>query len=70
MTEHFRNFISGSWIEPANGQYIENVNPACTSDIVGLFPDTDPSELDVAVESAQRGFEDCHGCRHRSVDWS
>ncbi len=58
MTEHFRNFISGSWIEPANGQYIENVNPARTSDIVGLFPDTDPSELDVAVESAQRGFED------------
>ncbi len=57
MAERFRNYIAGAWSEPASGDYVENRNPARTSDLIGLFPDTDPSELDGAVASAQRGFE-------------
>ncbi len=58
MAEKFRNYIAGEWTEPATGEYIENRNPARTSDLIGLFPDTTASELDAAVASAQRGFEE------------
>ena len=57
MAEKFLNYIAGEWTEPATGEYIENRNPARTSDLIGLFPDTGAGELDAAVASAQRGFE-------------
>ncbi len=57
MAEKFPNHIAGEWTAPAGGAYIENRNPARTSDLIGLFPDTDASGLDAAVASAQRGFE-------------
>ncbi len=58
MAEKFLNYIAGEWVEPASGAYIENRNPARTSDLIGLFPDTGAAELDAAVASAQRGFEE------------
>ena len=57
MAEKFPNHIAGAWSAPAGGAYIENRNPARTSDLIGLFPDTEPAELEAAVASAQRGFE-------------
>lgn len=57
MAEKFLNYIAGEWTAPASGEYVENRNPARTSDLIGLFPDTGGSELDAAVASAQRGFE-------------
>ena len=53
----FRNFIAGSWCEPASGEYFENVNPADTSDVIGRFPLSSVADVDKAVESATRGFE-------------
>ena len=57
MAEKFLNYIAGEWTAPPTGAYIENRNPARTSDLIGLFPDTGAEELDAAVASAQRGFE-------------
>ncbi len=57
MAERFSNFVAGAWTPPASGEYFENRNPARTSDLVGLFPDTGPDDLDAAVASATRGFE-------------
>ncbi len=57
MAERFRNHIAGAWVEPSNGEYVENRNPARTSDLIGLFPDTPADDLDAAVDSARRGFE-------------
>src|SRR5688572_23598621 len=53
----FRNFIAGSWSEPASGEYFENVNPADTSDVIGRFPLSSAADVDAAVVSARRGFE-------------
>ena len=58
MAEKFPNYVAGEWTEPATGEYIENRNPARTSDLIGLFPDTGAAELDAAVASAQHGFEE------------
>lgn len=57
MAEKFPNHIAGAWSRPAAGAYLDNRNPARPSELIGHFPDTDPSELDAAVASAQRGFE-------------
>ncbi|HKG93898.1 MAG TPA: aldehyde dehydrogenase family protein [Gemmatimonadaceae bacterium] len=53
----FRNFIAGKWVEPSSGEYFENRNPAEPNDVVGRFPLSNRQDVDRAVASARRGFE-------------
>src|ERR671938_1888752 len=53
----FKNFIAGAWVEPASGEYFDNVNPADTCDVIGRFPLSSREDVDRAVASAKRGFE-------------
>src|SRR5918998_1030658 len=53
----FKNFICGSWVEPSTKQYFENRNPADTTDVIGHFPLSALADVDRAVASAKRGFE-------------
>jgi aldehyde dehydrogenase (NAD+) len=57
MTACFRNFIGGSWVEPENGAWFENRNPADATDLIGNWPRSGKEDLERAVASAQRGFE-------------
>ncbi len=57
MTKTFKNFIGGQWVEPATGEYFENRNPADRDDLIGNFPRSDARDVQRAVESARRGFE-------------
>ena len=57
MTTTYRNFIGGQWIAPSTGAYFENRNPADQQDLIGLFPASGASDIDAAVASARRGFE-------------
>lgn len=52
----FNNFIAGQWVPPQTGEYFENRNPARSSDLIGRFPLSGPGDVDLAVESAWRGF--------------
>jgi alpha-ketoglutaric semialdehyde dehydrogenase len=54
----FKNFIAGKWVEPASGEYFENRNPADVNDVIGHFPLSALEDVDAAVASAQRGFEE------------
>lgn len=51
------NFIGGAWVAPASGRYRENINPADTRDVIGRFPVSDATDVQAAVASAKRGFE-------------
>jgi acyl-CoA reductase-like NAD-dependent aldehyde dehydrogenase len=53
----YKNFICGEWVEPSTGEYFENRNPADTTDLVGRFPRSGAEDVQRAVESARRGFE-------------
>ena len=53
----YKNFIGGHWVEPSTKQYFENRNPADTTDVIGHFPLSALSDVDRAVASAKRGFE-------------
>ncbi len=57
MTTTFKNFIGGAWVAPASGGHFENRNPADRDDLIGLFPKSDARDVQRAVESARRGFE-------------
>ncbi|MBI2682752.1 MAG: aldehyde dehydrogenase family protein [Acidobacteriales bacterium] len=53
----YKNFIGGEWVESRSGQTFENVNPADTRDIVGIFPASSKADVDDAVESAKAAAE-------------
>ncbi|MFN7457829.1 MAG: aldehyde dehydrogenase family protein, partial [Gemmatimonas sp.] len=57
MTITYRNFIGGQWVAPSTGASFENRNPADQQDLIGHFPAAGGSDLDAAVASARRGFE-------------
>ena len=56
MTDCFRNFIGGAWVAPDSGVYFENRNPADQGDLIGMWPRSGRSDLERAVEAAERGF--------------
>ena len=60
-TEPFqiRNFIDGQFIEPAGGNYIDNIEPA-TGKPYSQVADSDGRDVDLAVAAAEKAF----------VDWS
>jgi aldehyde dehydrogenase (NAD+) len=56
MADQFKNFIGGEWVEPSNGQYFENRNPAKQSDLIGLWPRSTREDVDRAVAAAKAAF--------------
>jgi aldehyde dehydrogenase (NAD+) len=54
--EEFRNHIDGEWVGPASREWLDNVNPADTADIVGRFPASTAAEADAAVRAAAAAF--------------
>jgi alpha-ketoglutaric semialdehyde dehydrogenase len=57
MPKTYKNLIGGQWVAPSTGKYLENRNPADTTDLIGRFPDSGPKDITAAVASAKRGFE-------------
>ena len=53
----YKNFIGGEWMESRSGQTFENLNPADTRDVVGVFQRSDKRDVDDAVKAAQKAFE-------------
>jgi len=41
----YKNFINGEWVEARSGEAFENTNPADTTDVIGLFPNSDKADL-------------------------
>src|SRR5580765_4891590 len=53
----FKNFIGGEWVESRSGQTYENLNPADTRDVIGVFQRSDKRDVDDAVSAARQAFE-------------
>ena len=53
----YKNLIDGEWVESFTGQTHENLNPADTSDVVGIFQRSGKEDVDSAVQAAKRAFE-------------
>lgn len=56
MTEIFKNYIDGKWIEGRSDKTFENRNPANHNDLIGLFPASDANDVDEAIRAAKKAF--------------
>jgi aminomuconate-semialdehyde/2-hydroxymuconate-6-semialdehyde dehydrogenase len=49
------NYINGKHVPPCSGRYLDNVNPS-TGKIYGRLPDSDATDVELAVSAAQTAF--------------
>jgi aminomuconate-semialdehyde/2-hydroxymuconate-6-semialdehyde dehydrogenase len=49
------NFIDGEFHHPANGQLIDNINPA-TGEVYGQIPNSSDIDIQMAVDAAKKAF--------------
>ncbi|MBS1853366.1 MAG: aldehyde dehydrogenase family protein [Acidobacteria bacterium] len=52
----YKNFIDGEWVESVSGQTFENLNPADTRDLVGIFQRSVKADVDAAIAAAKRAY--------------
>ena len=53
----YKNLIGGQWVAARSGKTFENLNPADTRDVVGIFQASDAGDVGDAVEAAAKAFE-------------
>lgn len=56
MAKTYLNLIGGKWLPANSGRTYEDRNPADTSDVVGIFPSSDASDVAAAVEAAKAAY--------------
>ena len=52
-----RFFIGGEWVESRTGRTFENLNPADTREVVGIFQKSGKEDVDHAIETAKQAFK-------------
>src|SRR5689334_4769781 len=52
----YKNYIDGEWVEATTGETFENINPADTREVVGIFQKSGAADVEAAVDAAQRAF--------------
>jgi aldehyde dehydrogenase (NAD+) len=52
----YGNYIGGEWVPAASGRTFENRNPANRDDLVGVFADSGPEDVERAVAAAREAF--------------
>jgi alpha-ketoglutaric semialdehyde dehydrogenase len=56
MAKTFGNFIGGEWVPARSKKTFENRNPADTAEVVGVFADSGPEDVEQAVGAAREAF--------------
>ena len=52
MSETYRNYIAGQWVDCQSKKTFSNINPASTEEVVGLFQDSGPEDVHAAFDAA------------------
>ena len=52
MSETYRNYIAGHWVDCQSRKTFPNINPANTEEVVGLFQDSGPEDVRAAFDAA------------------
>ncbi|MDA1192599.1 MAG: aldehyde dehydrogenase family protein, partial [Candidatus Poribacteria bacterium] len=56
MAQEYKNFINGEWQPAKSGNTFENINPADTSEVVGIHPDSGRDDARDAIAAAEAAF--------------
>lgn len=57
MAKTYLNYIAGKWVKPEWGKTFEDRNPANTSDVLGLFPESTSEDVEKAVSAAENAYD-------------
>ncbi|HZU12715.1 MAG TPA: aldehyde dehydrogenase family protein [Chloroflexota bacterium] len=52
MAEVYHNYIGGKWVPSQNGDTFESCNPACTSEVIGVFQRSNKQDVISAIDAA------------------
>ncbi len=53
----YKNFINGEWVKSHTGETFQNINPANTDDVVGIFQQSDDQDVDAAISAAAEAYK-------------
>jgi aldehyde dehydrogenase (NAD+) len=56
MAQDHLNYIDGKWQASHSGRTFEDINPANKTEVIGVFPRSDASDIEAAVQAARRHF--------------
>lgn len=57
MPKIYKNLINGKYVASSSDKTYKNINPANTSDVVGIFPLSEVSDVNKAVAAAKKAYE-------------
>ncbi|MBT3266959.1 aldehyde dehydrogenase family protein [Candidatus Poribacteria bacterium] len=61
MATDYLNLIGGEWVPAASGKTFENINPADTSEVVGVHPESGREDVVAAIDAAEAAFAEWRG---------
>jgi aldehyde dehydrogenase (NAD+) len=61
MATEYLNLVGGEWVPAASGRTFENTNPADTSEVVGIHPESGRADVVAAINAAEAAFADWRG---------
>lgn len=56
MTQVYKNYIGGKWVESQSGETFESRNPARTGEVIGIFQRSNKADVVAAMDAAQAAF--------------
>jgi len=56
-TTTYSNYVNGEWVPSASGATFENRNPANTDELIGVFQQSTPADVDAAITAAAAAYE-------------
>ena len=51
-----KNYINGTWSDSSTGRTFANLNPADSTDVIGMFPLSSADDIAAAVGAASAAF--------------
>ena len=57
MPKVHKNYINGEWVESHGGKAFENRNPANQDELIGMFQDSSPEDVNAAVDAAREAYK-------------
>jgi acyl-CoA reductase-like NAD-dependent aldehyde dehydrogenase len=56
-TRQYENYVNGEWVASSSARTFDNTNPADREDVIGTFQESNPADLNAAVDAADHAYE-------------
>ncbi len=57
MAKNYLNHIDGKWVPSIAGKTFKDTNPADWNEVIGIFPESGPEDIERAVQAAENAYE-------------